>query len=346
VVHRVARGLTFTANYTYAKSIDTASSAGGDKNVLTPVNGQVGGQVQFGGTRQNDRSVSTYDQRHVLHGTAIYDLPFGRGRQIGANMWKPLDYLVGGWTTTGLVRFNTGFPYVPYLSDANQLGDATHTVRPDLVPGVPLVNPLWSSKCPVGTGCEPYLNPSAFMRPPLGQLGTAPRSLDGLRGPWQQYFDLSIQKSFRLGEGKRRLQFRVDALNAFNHPVFQVYPNNGGGADFMGAPSTATLSTASYNSWATANGQPLQSTAAGATIYNNILAMVNAQKSASGVLPPAFYTIPLPNDFYGKQPNSYDITTLQGYKLYQLRTAYATNFGTLYNSNTPRYVQFGVKLYF
>jgi len=346
VTHRLGGGLTFIANYTYAKSIDTASSAGGDKNVLTPVGGQVGGQVAFGGTRQNDRSVSTYDQRHVIHGTAIYDLPFGRGRRFLTHAWKPLEFVAGGWTTSSFIRLNSGFPYMPYLSDANQLGDATHTIRPDMVPGVPLVNPLWTGSCPVGTGCEPYVNPSAFMRPPLGQLGTAPRTLDGVRGPWQQYFDLSIQKNFRLGEGKRRLQFRMDALNAFNHPVFQVYPNNAGGADFMGAPSTATLSTASYNSWATANSQPLYTTAAGTALYNQITGMVNAQKTAAGVLPASFYTIPLPPDFYGKQPNSYDITTLQGYKLYQLRTAYSTNFGTLYNSNTPRYVQFGVKLYF
>jgi hypothetical protein len=52
-----------------------------DKNVLTPVGGQTDGQVAFGGTRQNDRSVSTYDQRYTLNGTFIYDLPFGRGRK-------------------------------------------------------------------------------------------------------------------------------------------------------------------------------------------------------------------------------------------------------------------------
>src|SRR5207344_328795 len=34
VQHRVSRGLTFTANYTWAKSIDDASSSGGDKNIL------------------------------------------------------------------------------------------------------------------------------------------------------------------------------------------------------------------------------------------------------------------------------------------------------------------------
>jgi hypothetical protein len=346
VTHRVARGLTFVANYTYGKSIDTASSAGGDKNVLTSVGGQVGGQVAFGGTRADDRSVSTFDQRHVIHGTAIYDLPFGKGRQFGNNVWKPLDFVFGGWTLSSLLRFNTGFPYMVYLSDTNQLGDLTHSVRPDLTTGVPLINPNYSRSCPTGTGCEPYLNPAAFMRPALGVLGTAPRTLDGVRGPWQQYFDGSIQKSFRLGEGKRRLQFRVDALNALNHPTFAVYPNNAGGADFMGAPSTATLTTANYNSWAAANNQPQTTTAAGTTIYNNIVAMVNAQKNAGGVLPANFYTIPLPTGFYSRQPNSFDITTLQGYKLYQLRTAYATNFGTLYNNGTPRYVQFGVKLYF
>jgi hypothetical protein len=346
VVHRVANGLTFTANYTMAKSIDTASSAGGDKNVLTSVGGQVGGQVMFGGTRANDRSVSTYDQRHNIRGTVLYDLPFGKGRRFGSNLWRPAEFVLGGWTVTSLVSMNTGFPYMPYLADTNQLGDTTHTIRPDIVAGAELKNPNWRRSCPTGTGCEPYVNPSAFMRPALGSLGTAPRTLDSVRGPWQQRFDGSIQKSFRLGEGKRRLQFRVDALNVLNHPVFAVYPNNGGGADYMGAPSTANLTTANYNTWAAANGQPAYSTTAGTALYNQIVSMVNAQKNASGVLPADFYRVQLPSGFYGRQPSSFDITTLSGYKLYQLRTAYVTSFGTLYNSNTPRYLQFGVKLYF
>src|SRR5581483_2615431 len=139
VTHRATRGLTFIANYTYAKSIDDASSAGGDKNLLST--GQVQGQVIFGSTRANDRSVSSYDQRHVIHGSAIYDLPFGRGRQYLNHAWKPLDWALGGWTLSGLTRYNSGFPYMPYLSDANQLGDATHSIRPNLVPGVPLLNP-------------------------------------------------------------------------------------------------------------------------------------------------------------------------------------------------------------
>jgi hypothetical protein len=347
LIHRVSGGITFTANYTYAKSIDDASSSGGDKNVLTSVGGFTDGQAAFGAARSNDRSVSTYDQRHVINGTYIWDLPFGRGRQWANRLWKPLDMVIGGWTTSGTLKLNSGFPYMPYLSDANQLGDITHTARPDLTPGVPVVNPLWDRNCPVGTGCQPYVNPSAFARPALGALGTAPRTLDGVRGPWAQWFSMSIQKDFYLGESRhRRLQFRADALNALNHPVFAVYPNNAGGADFMGAPSTAALNATDYNTWATANGQPLAATAAGTAQLAQINAMVNGQKLPSGALPANFFAVQLPANFYGKAAATYDITSLQGYKYFRLRQAYATNFGTLYSYGQPRYLQFGVKLYF
>lgn len=350
LIHRVAGGLTFTANYTWAKSIDDASSSGGDKNVLTSVGGFTDGQAAFGATRANDRSVSTFDQRHIINGTYIWDLPLGRSRRFLNHLWKPLDFVLGGWTTSGTIKFNSGFPYMPYLSDANQLGDITHTARPDLTPGVPILNPLWSRSCPTGTGCQPYVNPSAFARPALGALGTAPRTLDGVRGPWAQWFSASVQKDFYLGEShKRRLQFRADALNAFNHPVFAVYPNNAGGADFMGAPSTAALNATDYNTWATANNQPLAATTAGTALLAQINGMVNAQKSASGALPANFFAVPLPSNFYGKAAATYDITTLQGYKYFRLRQSYAPSpgfFGTVYNNGQSRYLQFGAKLYF
>jgi hypothetical protein len=348
VVHRVGAGITFTGNYTYAKSIDDSSSAGLDKNVLTPVGGQVDGQVAFGGTRANDRSVSTYDQRHVINGTFIYDVPFGHGRKYMTRAPWPVEFLTGGWTVAGVEHLNSGFPYIPVLADSNLLGDLTHTARPDVNPSVPLINPLYDRNCPTGSGCQPYLNPSAFSRPALGALGTAPRTLDGIRGPWAQSFDISVQKNFRLGE-KRRLQFRVDALNLLNHPIFRTFPNNAGGTDFMNAPSTAALSAADYNTWASANGQPLSTTTAGTALLNQINNMVNAVRvggAATGALPLNFFAIPLPDNFYGKQPANFDITTLNGFKQFRLRQAYVTSFGDLYQAGQSRYIQFGLKLYF
>jgi hypothetical protein len=159
---------------------------------------------------------------------------------------------------------------------------------------------------------------------------------------------MSLQKNFRIRE-RMRVQFRVDALNVFNHPVFAVYPNNGGGADFITAPSTSTLSTSAYTTWAVANGQPAYSSTVGSpgyVLYNQIVSMVNAQKTASGGLPANFYTVPLAPNFWAANVNSFDITTLNGYKQYQLKQSYGTNFGTLYNSNTPRYIQLGIKFYF
>jgi hypothetical protein len=138
-------------------------------------------------------------------------------------------------------------------------------------------------------------------------------------------------------------------LNFFNHPTFAVYPSGYGGAQFMSAPSTATLTTAAYNTWAAYNNQPQYSSTAGSpgyVMYNQIVSMVSAQKTKAGALPADFYTVPLPKNFYGTNANAFDITTLNGYKLYQLRTSYYSNFGTLYNNGTPRYVQFGLKFYF
>jgi len=50
-------------------------------------------------------------------------------------------------------------------------------------------------------------------------------------------------------------------------------------------------------------------------------------------LPPNFFNVQLPQNFWATNALSYDIRTLSGYKNYQLRQAYGTNFGTLYNSS-------------
>jgi len=353
VSRRMARGLTFTSNYTFGKSIDDASDSGVDKFVLRT--GRVDGQVAFGADRKNDRSVSLFDMKHVVNATFLYDLPLGRGRRWMTQAWKPLEFLTGGWSMSGVFRLLSGNPAMYTLVDSNLLGDTalTHTIRPDIVPGAPLVNPLWDRNCPVGETCQPYINPQAFMRPALGQYGTAPRTLDSVRGPWQQFFDASVQKNFNIGNSeKRRIQFRVDGLNAFNHPNFRVYPNVGGGTDFMGAPTQTPVTTAEYNAWATANGKPLASTADGTALMAQAVAVVTSNRNTAGVLPLDFFSVPLPNSFWGAAATSYDITTTQGYKYYRLRQAFSSgggsNGGKLAGpaSGSSRYIQFAIRIFF
>jgi len=138
----------------------------------------------------------------------------------------------------------------------------------------------------------------------------------------------------------------VDALNLLNHPVFRTFPNNAGGTDFNGAPSTAVLSAADYNTWATLNNQPASTTPAGTALLNQINAMVNSTKNAAGILPSNFFAVPLAQNFFGKAPGNFDITTLDGFKQFRLRQAYNNAFGDLYQRGGSRYIQFGLKLMF
>lgn len=343
VTHRSRGGLTGLANYTFGKSIDDASDASPDKNALST--GTVGGgQVTSGGTRQLDRSVSTFDIKHSFSSSLIAELPFGRGKRLLSSANLPVQLLAGGWSLSGVFRLLGGYPAVATLSDANFLGGPTHTIRPDLVPGVPVVNPLWQRNCPLGNLCEPFLNPAAFERPARGVLGSAPRTLDGVRGPAQRYFDASIQKNFALGE-RRRLQFRMDLINAFNHPVFRMTPNSGGGTDLWGAPSTSVMTTAEYDTWARFNNKPLSSTVDGAALLAQAQSVITSAQNGAKVLPVSFFTVPVPQGFISRDPLSFDVTTPAGYKLYRLRQAW-TNGGQLYAPPVQRYIQFGVKFFF
>jgi hypothetical protein len=86
-------------------------------------------------------------------------------------------------------------------------------------------------------------------------------------------------------------------------------------------------------------------------LYTSIVANVNSYRNAAGVLPNDFYSVPLPANFWSTAANKFDITTIQGYKDYQLRSSYNAGFGQLYQPGNaggggPRYIQFGLKLYF
>src|SRR6516162_11153679 len=87
----------------------------------------------------------------------------------------------------------------------------------------------------------------------------------------QQFLDLSLQKDFRFGEDRRRrLQFRVDAINAFNHPIFRIGRLEDAGEIFA-APNEAVLTNAEYDAWAAFSAsRPARSTPAGAALMNSI----------------------------------------------------------------------------
>ena len=357
VQRRFTNRLGFTANYTFAKSIDDASDSGRtDPGELQSIDAR--SQVNFGGTRRAERSVSTFDVRHSFASTFAYEFPFGKGGRFATHLPAPLETMVGGWRLTGTSRIVGGLPFVPLLTDNNRLGGSRTGVRPDLVLGVPVLNPLYDRNCPIGSLCEPYFNPAAFMRPPKGELGNAPRSLDGFRTPRREYLDLSLQKQFKVFGGRdtsRYLQLRADFINVLNHPNFLTGNSGGNQAqNIFSLPSESTLTAAEYNAWASANNRPRTDNPAVSAQATALMNQINAQITSarvgtSTVLRPDFFSIPVPQGFATKNVNSFDITTLQGLKLYRLKQAYNPTFGTLgsyTNSTQARIIQFSLKLYF
>jgi hypothetical protein len=346
---------TMYTNFRWSKSIDNASDNSPDKNVLST--GSVGGgQYSFGATAASDRSVSIYNIPYQWNLVALYDLPFGRDRIFGQNVGRPLQYALGGWTLSGVERLGSGYPFTPTIATDNYI-DTTHTheIRPNIVPGVPLVNPDWTRSCPTTNQCASYVNYSAFELPSAGQLGNAPRTLASLRGPAVQTLDASLQKRFKIGE-KRSVELRVDALNLLNHPVFRNPANVGGGTDiFQNYPSlswtAATLQTA-YMSWQQANptlAYPVTDPrgAAALTAFQN---MILGQQNGNGTLPANFYSIQLPAHFISATANSFNIldSTGAGFKYYEIRQNTNNGGQLVYNTRLTqqRYLQFGIKIYF
>jgi hypothetical protein len=193
-----ASGLLLAANYMWSHEIDNGSNGSGDGDELSPQNALC---------LACDRASGAWDARHVVNGNAVYQLPFGVGRPM-LNDRGIVSAIVGNWqlTTTALAR--TGFPVNVVLPGSYTAPDGNSgTQRPDLVPGVPLAPRA-------GKTISQWINPAAFATP-AGEFGDAPRNL--LRGPGTWQIDLGAGKTISLGE-RRRLEFRAEFYNIFNHP--------------------------------------------------------------------------------------------------------------------------------
>ena len=160
-----------------------------------------------------------YDEAHNLTAYAVYDLPFGRGKQFGSDMNKALDAVVGNWTISPIITLHTGFPLALYNNGSDQTGTASRGLRPDCN-GTNTVFGRREATAAQGGGFQ-WFDPNNYAN--AAGFGTCAPQLAGLRGPGFYNWDLSLQKNFHLTE-RFKLQFRSDFLNAFNRVNLAV-PN-------------------------------------------------------------------------------------------------------------------------
>jgi hypothetical protein len=201
---RYSYGLTFLTTLTWSKNMD-ASSGG----VGSSLNSGAQGAPQNPYNLAAEYSLSNVDTPIRWATSISYELPFGKGKMF--NTSKALDYAVGGWTINSVSVYQTGFPLQIYQTDFNS-GYGYGAQRPNET------STSAGTSGSVESRLYDYINPAAFTLAPEGTFGNTPRTL-GLRGPGQKNWDMSVFKSVMLREGMK-VQFRAEALNAFNSPLF------------------------------------------------------------------------------------------------------------------------------
>jgi hypothetical protein len=217
---RSSHGLEAQVSYTYQKCM--ANSAG--------YYGSWGGQSQNADSYwQNifdpngDYAQCYWDTKHMLTAYAVYDLPFGRGKQFGHNMAAPVNAVAGNWAINPILTWHGGFPLNMRGSDESGTGDI-FSPRPNCTGSV-----SYPKTAVGGVGLQ-WFDPGAFTNPAPGTFGSCP-SQGPVIGPGYFDADLSLQKNIPVSESMR-FQFRVDFLNVFNHPNFNAPDTSLGDANF------------------------------------------------------------------------------------------------------------------
>ncbi|PWU05614.1 MAG: TonB-dependent receptor, partial [Terriglobia bacterium] len=208
LIKRVSYGLSFRANYTYAKVMDLNSA------ILAPSAGNEPPDVFSPYNLFLNRGVASYSLNHQFNGNFSYQLPFGRGQHFGKGAGELLNQLIGGWQWNGIIQAQGGFPFTPLVgSNISGTGDANQSDVPDW-------NPNFSGPVILGKP-DQFFDPRAFRMPVPGTFGNVSRGV--LRGPHMTNVDTSLFKRFKVNE-RWSLQFRAEMFNILNHANF-AYPN-------------------------------------------------------------------------------------------------------------------------
>ena len=207
---RLSQGLQITAAYTWSHNTDNVPSpySGGAQSPI-PITAQ-GPQLQYNHGAADD------DQRQAATFSALWEIPYGRGRRYGSDINKALNYLVGGWQISPFVSMGSG---TPFDLEANGDRDGV-SVRPDVIR--PVYPKLIKNYGNVTSGFK-YLDLTAFQDAPVNSAGLYTRVGDlgrnAFNGPGYDTTGLSIFKAIPFTE-RINSEIRGQAYNLFNEPQF------------------------------------------------------------------------------------------------------------------------------
>jgi hypothetical protein len=206
---RFSSGLQFLATYAFSKFIDDTSATDGNIDWR----GDAKSHLQDPNNFRLEKAISPYDSTHVFQFSHVYELPFGRKKAIGSNWNAVVNGILGGWQLNGVWSILSGLPMTLSVRGAHTI-PTYGTQGPNLI-GTP-------EKASSDILNQYFANPDVFVKPAPYTVSNAPRTLPWVRKPGEVNSNLSVFKDFpltRFREGMR-LEFRMEAINAFNHPQF------------------------------------------------------------------------------------------------------------------------------
>jgi hypothetical protein len=206
---RFSTGFTFLAGYTWENAFDDNE---GDEGFGTGSPGN--------NNPQNDNCLMcnwgpTEDAAHdrfVLSG--VWELPVGAGKRFLSNSGGLVNELLGGWRTSGIYSYQTGFPFT-VLSNQDFSNSQSGMPLPDRA-------------CNGNNGLKhiaDWFNTSCFTTAPLEAALTAGHPMfgnearNGLYGPPYNDLDFALLKEFKLSE-RFQLEFRGEFYDFLNTPSF------------------------------------------------------------------------------------------------------------------------------
>lgn len=191
---RLSRGLQALSSYSWAHSIDIASTDAIATNINTP------GRVA---DPDVDRGNSNFDIRHAFTAGITYELPAPWSQ-------KTVKAILRDWSIDSLI-FARSAPPVNIVGSSFFAAGTQLAPRPNIVPGVPLE--IQGTQFPGGK----IFNRAAFAAAPAGTQGNFGRNVLRGFGAWQA--DVGLQRQFHVTE-RLGVRFRAEFFNIFNHPNF------------------------------------------------------------------------------------------------------------------------------
>jgi trimeric autotransporter adhesin len=215
---RLRSGFAASLLYTYSKSIDDDAALGGagHSSSASQTDSSAGSSSSSTSSPQiaqdwldlkAERSLSSFDQRHLLNVQAQYTS--GQGLEGGTLLGGWRGRVLKEWTLLTQLDVGTGLPETPVFSVA--------------VPGTGWIGPLRPSLtgAPIYSGQNrAHLNAAAYAQPAPGLFGNAGRN--SITGPNTFSLDGGMQRTFRPSK-HFFLDARINATNVLNHAVYSSW---------------------------------------------------------------------------------------------------------------------------